>query len=480
MLFVSKSAAISINGELLPNDHSRSTTSTANMADQIVCNDRSAITSSQQGTSPVSVMILGASYQTGNMGVDALLSGTVAAVLHTFPNVRISILDYSYLPKVFEVRSPRGAARVRLINIRFSKNLLLPNHIARLIATALLIRLFPIRLKKWLLSRNPRLREVQEANIIASLAGGDSFTDLYGLERLVYICLPQLLVLAMGKPLVLLPQTIGPFKSIPGRTIARWILNRAQLVYSRDLESLTSIEPLAGPDRARFRNAHDMAFVLEPLPPAGAALAQLRTLDACRPLVGLNVSGLLYMGGYTRDNMFDLKADYRDLMREIIRFFVQEHNAHVVLVPHVFSDASNSESDGTVCSEIHREMSQECCDRLHLLDGEYDHQQIKYVIGQCDFFLGSRMHACIGALSQCVPAVGLAYSRKFRGVFASISFEDLVIDLGIHEREEVMRRIEAFYQQREEVRKRLRQRIPKVKSAVLDLFSTLLPEREFA
>ena len=38
------------------------------------------------------------------------------------------------------------------------------------------------------------------------------------------------------------------------------------------------------------------------------------------------------------------------------------------------------------------------------------------------------MHACIAALSQTVPAVAIAYSRKFLGVMETIGVEDIVVD----------------------------------------------------
>ena len=39
-----------------------------------------------------------------------------------------------------------------------------------------------------------------------------------------------------------------------------------------------------------------------------------------------------------------------------------------------------------------------------------------------DFFVGARMHACIGAFSSGVPVVPLAYSRKFNGLFESLNY----------------------------------------------------------
>ena len=46
----------------------------------------------------------------------------------------------------------------------------------------------------------------------------------------------------------------------------------------------------------------------------------------------------------------------------------------------------------------------------------------------CVFFIGSRMHACIAALSQGVSAGAVAYSRKFKGMFDSVGVGEVVVD----------------------------------------------------
>ncbi len=125
--------------------------------------------------------------------------------------------------------------------------------------------------------------------------------------------------------------------------------------------------------------------------------------------------------------MFALKTDYVRLMREVIDYFVTEQNTHVLLVPHVFG--SDSESDSQACARVFQELQPKYGDRLHLASGFFNQHEIKYVIGRCDFFLGARMHACIAALSQCIPTVCLAYSRKFIGVMESIGCAESVADL---------------------------------------------------
>lgn len=424
-------------------------------------------------TPPVArkVVLLGAGYTTRNMGVWALASGAITSILHSLPAAQVRLFDYDRQPASYHVRYPGGTAMVDLINIRFSKNLLSKNNIARLILTAMLLPLMPAPAKARLLSANPFLSVIAEADIIASIAGGDSFSDIYGLRRLLYVSLPQILALLMDKPLVLLPQTLGPFESPLARIIARYILRRAATVYARDRESLAQIQPLLGADPSRCRFCYDLAFALEPLPPSAEGLTQMRKLESRRPLVGLNVSGLLHMGGYTRDNMFGLKSDYRQLVRDIIRFFVEQQKLDVLLVPHVMGSARNPESDMLACAQVYQELAGTCGGRLHSLEGTYDQHEIKYAIGRCDFFLGSRMHACIAALSQCVPAIGLAYSSKFAGVFETLNTGDLVIDLRMNDQAEALARIRDTFLKRKTISAQLQTTMPGVKRAVLELFS---------
>jgi hypothetical protein len=76
-----------------------------------------------------------------------------------------------------------------------------------LLFLALLLRAFPLAMfRRWCLARYRALEIISEASLALSLAGGDSFSDIYGFQRLLYVCLPQYLVLAMDCPLILLPR----------------------------------------------------------------------------------------------------------------------------------------------------------------------------------------------------------------------------------------------------------------------------------
>jgi colanic acid/amylovoran biosynthesis protein len=418
------------------------------------------------------ICLLGASFGAGNMGVNALTAGTLKAFINRYSQGELFLLDYGKERVTFNVEMAGEVIPVDLANIRFSKKFYLENNIALLLLLAIIARLIPFRrLGKKMIARNFWLSRVADADIVASMAGGDSFSDIYGLGRLLYVSLPQFLALILGKKMVVLPQTIGPFKSAVAKTIAKTILRRAVLIYSRDLEGVVETRELIGSSETdeRVRFCYDVGFVLDPVKPKNMGFQLDNRKEKERPVVGLNVSGLLYMGGYSRNNMFGLKIDYKEFIPDLIDFMIGKNNATVMLVPHVFG--SDGESDSVVCQEVYSFLNERYDGRLLIASGEYNQSEIKYVIGLCDFFIGSRMHACIAALSQNVPTVSIAYSSKFIKVMQTIGVADLVADPRKLEKEEIFRVIGDAFEHKARFRGYLEKTMPQVKKTVLNLFN---------
>jgi colanic acid/amylovoran biosynthesis protein len=425
----------------------------------------------QMPLKPNNILLLGAAYTTGNLGVWTLASGAIASALHSYPNAQIDFLDYNRSPEEYQVRHPGGLATVRLFNLRFSKKFWLPNNISRLLVTAMLIRAIPSKLiRKKLISRNFWLQKIQEADLVGSIAGGDSFSDIYGIGRLFYVALPQILVLITGKPLALLPQTYGPFKSALAKVTARLIIRKSVCVYSRDQEGLQTIRTLGYRKRREPEFCYDLGFILPPFLEGNKIPGWLNENRGEKPLIGLNVSGLLSIGGYNRRNMFGLIGDYKSLIRDIVEYFVDKKKAEVMLIPHVLDKNKNQENDENACLDVFRNSKKEVQAHLHLVGNAYNHHELKALIGKCDFFLGSRMHACIGALSQGIPAVGLAYSKKFKGVFAALDMEDLVVDIRENDPEMIIRRVDQIYTEQDIYREKLKKKLPEVRATVSNLF----------
>lgn len=426
------------------------------------------------------VFLLGASFNTRNMGVGALTAGAIKCILNWNPEAEIGILDYAKAGEFHNFAFKGREVLVKLVNIRFSKKLFLPNNIALLIFLAAFARIMPEGIRRRIIDENAILSELHSADMAVSIAGGDSLSDIYGLGRFIYVALPQLLVILMGKQLIQLPQTYGPYRSRLSRAVTRFLLDNSTMVYSRDYEGVAEARRLLGisgkGEKVLF--CHDVGFVLDPVKPESMAVevAAFDCAGEASSVVGLNVSGLLYMGGYTRDNMFGLRLDYRLLVREVIDFLITRKRAQVVLIPHVFGGSEHPESDAEACRKVYDELKAAYGGNLSLVHGVYAPGEIKHIIGMCGFFIGSRMHSCIAALSQGVPAVAIAYSDKFKGVMETVGRGSSVADPCSLDSEGVLGIIEKAYEERAAITAELKAVMPEVRENVLGLLYSLAPE----
>jgi len=427
---------------------------------------------------PIRIGLLGASFDTGNLGVSALAESTIKCILYRWPNAQIVLIASSREAGKYKLRLNNRDVLVNKLPIRISKNVFLSNHFLVFLFYAILLKVVPwCRFRSFVIKRNRYVKDLIETDLVADVSGGDSFSDIYGIRRFRFTVVFKWLVILFGKPLILLPQTYGPFSSRFAKSIARYILKRSQIIFTRDKTRVDYLRSILD-DRdftKKVRFAPDVAFVLDPRKPKHLAIEPSVNIRGQNSMiVGLNISGLLFNGGYTQDNMFRLKADYRTLIRNIAEFLLKDENVVVFLVPHMFPSAVYKiESDPDACLKIYEQLKQIYPSRIFLLKGQYDQGEIKYIVGLCDFFIGSRMHACIAALSQCIPAVGLAYSKKFQGVFASADAEQFVVDLSRTESKGVLAAVAKAFEEKEVTAVHLRDVIPGIQKQILDLFKDI-------
>ena len=299
------------------------------------------------------------------------------------------------------------------------------------------VEIVPIRTRHFTPMGGPLNDAIARSDVIFDIGGGDSFTDIYGVKRFMTIWATKLRAILTGKPLVLSPQTVGPFDSAWARPLARFVMNRAAHVVSRDTPSTNFIKNDLGVT-APVLEATDVAMRLPYDPPAPRAQGG--------PIkVGLNVSGLMFGGGYTQDNQFGLKSDYPTLIRQIIDYFVAQDGVELHLVGHVQSNEQPLEDDHRVGVQLAEEYPGVVVSPFFKSPGE-----AKTYIAGLDFFMGARMHATIAAFSSGVPVVPMAYSRKFIGVFGTLGYKH-VADCKADTAEEIMARITHGFENRDQL-----------------------------
>ena len=279
------------------------------------------------------------------------------------------------------------------------------------------------------------IKVYKSADYILDIGQGDSFADIYGKGRFDGINLIHREAIKLHKPYCLLPQTIGPFKDDAIRAEAVKAITNADIVMARDKQSFDYTK-LIVPQQKNLKEYIDVAFFLP---------YTKQQFDKDFIHVGLNISALLWHGGYTQDNQFELKDDYKKIVREIISFFLSLTNVKLHLIPHVVGSERHIENDYAVSFDLQKEFNNPNLILSPLFLSPVD---AKGYISGMDFFMGARMHSTIAAFSSGVPVVPMAYSRKFNGLFIDTLIYNHLADLKTDTSNEVLDKIKDAFANR--------------------------------
>ncbi|HEV7184275.1 MAG TPA: polysaccharide pyruvyl transferase family protein [Leifsonia sp.] len=305
------------------------------------------------------VLILWADDASPNLGVRALGSGTAELVRRVWPEAEITFQNYGRRVPQLPIGRVRSLVKERVLG--------------------------RAGMQTWL----------SRFDLVVDTRSGDSFADIYGTRRLVVMSTVAEFATQAGVPVVLGPQTIGPFDSRSGRAIGRHSLRRSALVMARDSASAVHALELG---RAPEVLTTDVVFAL-PRP------AVPKTRD-----VVLNISGLLWFP----NPHVDAEA-YRATVTRLHRS-LRAQGREVALLAHVL-DSDNPDSDLAAIQDFSATVAPEA--EVVVPTGLDD---VRETVASAAVVLGSRMHACLNALSVGTPAVPLAYSRKFSPLLGDLGW----------------------------------------------------------
>lgn len=251
---------------------------------------------------------------------------------------------------------------------------------------------------------------VKSCNFVFDFTAGDSFTDIYGEPRFWERTRLKKAISDSGLKLVLGSQTIGPFLDASVEEYAASVIKQSYEVFVRDEKSYNYTLQISG---RKAILTTDIAFVLP-------FKKQEKKKGGKR--VGFNPSGLLWSGGYTRNNQFGLTLDYKEYCEKVLRQLLKE-GYEVFLIGHAF-DENKLDFPDNDCIAINT--LKELIPQLQIAPLYKTPMEIKTFISSMDIFIGARMHATIGSLSAGVPVIPFSYSRKFEGLFESLEYPYIV------------------------------------------------------
>lgn len=411
-------------------------------------------------------------FERGNRGDAALLSVALQQLRAAFPAARPVVAgfeqptvhpEFDGAPNLGSIRryaGDEGAGRLarparKLLALGLGLIAAVPGSAGLLRASA---RLLPTEMRA-------ELTALAEADLVLSLGGGylNGKADLASDLSIAFLLLPLWLARRFRVPVVLGPQSYGPFPTGRQRRMVSRVLGSCQVVAVREEISLDRLAE-AGVSRGPLRRGVDSAFAF--------------TGESSRPWreeLGIAADAPLVL--VTARQFLDSEAQsgYEEAMRAAVLRLL-ERDCHVVLVPQV-TCAFQQDDDRIVNRRIAAGISGP---RFHLLDDEgIDHHDVFALYGAADFILGTRFHSVIFGLVSEVPCAAVEYDHKTRGIMRELGLEQWVVRMDEARPETLVDLVDRLLDQGGPYRKQLAEAIPAYAAGArefVDVLRDLLPE----
>ena len=206
-------------------------------------------------------------------------------------------------------------------------------------------------------------------------------------------------------PVIVCSATVGPYTSKTLRGLAKYVLNKVNIITLREGHSRDYLQKL-GIIKPRIYLSADLAFLLEPADAerVSVILESEAISLAGKPLIGIAPTAMMHP--------LLKQPQYIQLMAELSDFLIKDLNATIIYITHTYQDKPVTEA-------IYQRVKNKYKVRVipSLSDAE-----LKAIIGMCDVFIASRFHALVASTSLAIPSLGIiAYSPdKFHGIIGEM------------------------------------------------------------
>jgi len=262
----------------------------------------------------------------------------------------------------------------------------------------------------------------------------------------------------LGKPLYILPQSIGPLKYPWEKLYMRWVLNRTQLIQVREpITKQDLIRIKVRPERIKL--LPDLAFLQNPIDRPHASEVLLKYgihLPADGPLLGVSV-----INWQAQYQQYQKQSIYEDAIARLIQWHLAQNRGKVIFFPQV-TGPSKSEDDREPARRIIALIPDELKQSVIQIVDRLNASTLKGVYGLCDGFVGTRMHANIFALGMGIPVLPIGYLHKTRGTFEMLGLDEWVVDIGTVTSESLLDRYQQFWFRKDEIKRAIQSILPEI------------------
>ena len=316
------------------------------------------------------------------------------------------------------------------------------------------------------------LESIKQSDIVLLKGGQYIYNDQRGLRAFLYlwrILHPVYVAADIGKPVVMLGQSVGPLVDSRGREMTARALGLCKRLVVREKKSQALMGELGL--EATTELAPDFAFLIEPKRPD--AFAETAAKIESGRWLGITVVKWSFPDAA---DPLAKRAAYLDALTEIAKRVHAKSGLSMALFPQV-TVQHHGESDLDLLQQLAERLVQLNIPYVLVTD-DLAPEELSYLYGRCQVLLGTRLHSCILAACAATPVVAIRYQGfKTEGIMAELGMDNCVFDIGAMDVDAIEAAIYNSLESRSQISAQIGGRVAGFRRQLVEVLDRVLPRR---
>ena len=312
-----------------------------------------------------------------------------------------------------------------------------------------------------LIKKNDSFKSLRDSDIIIVCGGG--FLGGKKLDSLMHV-FQMYIDTKFQKKVYVMGTSIEPVKNKIVKKFTDKILLKMEHIFAREVITYDYLNTFVPKEKITL--IPDMAFMLEDINKEFECINTLR--KKTNKIYGLTVRNWNFPN---HSNPEKLMNNYIDSLREVIEKEIELKNNSFVFVPQVIVKHGD---DTDVARKIKSKLKEQNRNKFIILTDDLSPIEIKSLIGNFDYFIGTRMHSNIFATSMKIPTIAIAYEKKTNGIMHTVQLDDYVIEMDEITSENLLEKIEIQRKNEQKIKNNLSIIILNLRDEILDKMRKIL------
>lgn len=354
-----------------------------------------------------------------NKGDAGILLGTVNTLKKIYGEKNLDIRILSFTPKEDKKRYCKDETITNVYSNVLNPHPYKHTKIGKVVAIIKLVIMYIYLYAfanlnlNYLINKYDNFKTLSESDFIVVCGGG--FLGGKKLESLMHL-FQMYINTKFKKDVYVMGNSIEPMTNKLVKKYTNKVLKKMTHVYAREIityEYLKTILP-----KSKFSLIPDMAFMLEDNYKKNSMIDELK--KEAKNVYGITVRK------WNFPNSKNPKEKMKIYIDSIIEFMDKEISKknYFVFVPQVIVGYAD---DTDVAKKIKAGLKNP--DGFIIIEDDLSPNEIKSLISNFNYFIGTRMHSNIFATSMKIPTLAIAYEKKTVGIMHTVGLDEYVIDI---------------------------------------------------